>query len=290
MEENFYFKHGNFKSWLLKEPKLKKGDFMKNKILATILLLASCVFAQEGSEYGSGSSFNSGSTYTTNSEYNTKTEYNAPRFDKKDLYTHVHRGFYFSTSLTFAYLSDTHTETYRERKQKESAYGYLHPYEEIRLGGSIANVASIFGAIGVGIGSGSYELAANDKYDKYKIDANLLRLFFGIGTEFYPIQNKESPAYGVFVGLTVGLGIDGSFYDNDSYYDDYSSGDEAYLNYLFRFEIGKDWWFSRRWSVGIAFNYTYGTYTDKSSDYDYYYNEKDEYSSNTFGFTVRLSH
>ena len=263
---------------------------MKNKIFAAMLLLASCVFAQEGSEYASGSSFDSGSTYTTNSEYTTKTEYSAARFDKKDLYTHVHRGFYFTTSLTFAYLDDTHTETYRDKKEKENAYGYLHPYGEIRLGGSIANVASIFGAIGVGYGSGSYELIGNDRYDKYKVDATLLRLFFGLGTEFYPIQDKENPAYGIFLGLTIGLGIDGSFYDTyNSRYDDYSSGDDAYLNYLFRFEIGKDWWFSRRWCVGIAFNYTYGSYTDKSGDYSYY-NEKDEYSSNTFGFTVRLSH
>ena len=203
---------------------------MRNKVIAPLLLLASFAFAQEGSEYGSGTSFNSGSTYTTNTEYSTKTEYNAtteysaPHFDKKDLYTHIHRGFYFSTSLTFAYMDDTHTETsrYDSDNEKENAYGYLHPYAEIRLGGSIANVASIFGAIGVGTGSGSYELHGNDRYDKYKVDATLLKLLFGVGAEFYPIQDKENPAYGMFLGLTIGLGIDGAFYDTyDSYYNDY---------------------------------------------------------------------
>ena len=262
---------------------------MRNKVIASLLLLASFAFAQYGSEYNSGSSFGSGSGYNSGPEYSTSTEYSAPRYDKKDLYTHVHRGFYFSTNLSFAYMNDTHTETDRNDKEKTNAYGYLHPYVELRLGGSIANVASIFGAIGLGTGSGSYEISGDERYDKYKVDATLLKLLFGVGGEFYPIQDKENPAYGLFLGLTVAIGVDGAFYDKyDSYYDEYYSGDTGFINYMFRFEIGKDWWFSRRWSVGIAFNYTYGTYTDSSSDY--YYKEKDEYSSNTFGFTIRLTH
>lgn len=279
---------------------------MRNKVIASLLLLASCAFAQYGSEYASGSSFDSGSTYnsgteyssqteyTTQATYNSTTEYSAPKYDKKDLYTHAHRGFYFSPSLSFIYMNHNHVNTYRSKKEEHKAYGYL-PYGEIRLGGSIANIASVFGAIGFGYGSGSYETKNNDVYDKFKVDANLIKFLLGFGANFYPIQDKENPAYGLLIGLTIGLGIDGAFYDYHGSYDDYYydydfSGDRAFINYMFRFEIGKDWWFSRRWSFGISFNYTYGTYSDKD-DYEYSYNrEKDEYTSHTFGFSVRLTH
>ena len=306
MEKNLYFKHGNFKNWLLKEPKLKKGDFMKNKILATILLLASCVFAQyEYDQYGSnqygadpyGAEYNTQqTTYSTQqTEYSTQN-FN-PNSEDRDPYRHVHRGFYFAPSLTAAYTTLKHTETYRS-KHEYTADAFMFPYLEIRLGGSIAGVASIYGAVGIGTGTGTlkqdvksnnndyYSYYDDDDYYYSKIDATMLRLLFGAGVDFYPIQDKENPMYGLFAGLTVGIMIDGAFYkrSNDRDYTD----DETFINYAFRFEVGKDWWFSRRWSVGIAFNYTLGKYSE--SDNDYYDREKDEYSGHTFGLTVRLAH
>ena len=306
MEENLYFKHGNFKNWLLKEPKLKKGDFMKNKILATILLLASCVFAQyEYDQYGSnqyGADPYGADSYTQQTTYSTQqTEYSAQNFnpnsEDRDPYRHVHRGFYFAPSLTAAYTTLKHTETYRS-KHEYTADAFMFPYLEIRLGGSIAGIASIYGALGIGTGTGTLKQDVksnnNDYYSYYdddddyysKIDATMLRLHFGAGVDFYPIQDKENPMYGLFAGLTVGIMIDGAFYkrSNDRDYTD----DETFINYAFRFEVGKDWWFSRRWSVGIAFNYTLGKYSE--SDNDYYDREKDEYSGHTFGLTVRLAH
>jgi len=274
---------------------------MRNKVIASLLLLASCAFAQYGSEYTSGSSFDSGPTYNSETEYSTQTTYNstteytARSYDKKDLYTHARRGFYFSPSLSFIYLNDSHIDSYRSKKVEHKAYGYM-PYAEVRLGGSIANIASVFGALGLGYGSGSYELKGNDYYDKFKVDADLLKFFFGVGANFYPIQDKENPAYGLLLGLTIGIGVDGAFYKyHGSYdydYDDYDySGDRAFVNYMFRFEAGKDWWFSRRWSFGISFSYTYGTYTgDPDSDSRYKNEGKDEFSSHTFGFSVRLTH
>lgn len=284
---------------------------MRNKIIASLLLSASCVFAQYGNEYNSGAGFDSGSNYnagaeygsgtsyntqteyTTQATYNSTTEYSAPKYQKNDPYMHAHKGFYFSPSLSFIYLNDSRIKSYDSKKVEHKAYGYL-PYGEIRLGGSIANIASVFGAIGIGYGSGSYEYKNKDQYDKFKIDANLLKFLFGFGANFYPIQDKENPAYGLLVGLTIGIGLDGAFYDYHGSYDDYYdydfSGDQAFINYMFRFEVGKDWWFSRRWSFGISFNYTYGTYTDKE-DSDFRRNrEKDEFSSHTFGFSVRLTH
>ena len=311
MEKNLYFKHGNFKNWLLKEPKLKKGDFMKNKILATILLLASCVFAQyEYDQYGSnqygadpyGAEYNTQQTTYSNQQ----TEYSAQRFDQnpeeRDPYWHAHRGFYFAPSLTAAYTTLKHTETYRSKKEEYTADAFMFPYLEIRLGGSIAGVASIYGAVGLGTGTGTvkrnvkesrssyydyYDYSYYDDDDFYnKGDVTMLRLLFGAGVDFYPIQDKENPMYGLFAGLTVGIMIDGAFYKRSNDRDD--TVDHDYINYAFRFEVGKDWWFSRRWSVGIAFNYTLGKYSE--DDHDYYDSDKDECSGHTFGLTVRLAH
>ena len=284
---------------------------MKKKILAAMLLLASCVFAQyEYDQYGSnqygadpyGAEYNTQQTTYSNQQ----TEYSAQRFDQnpeeRDPYWHAHRGFYFAPSLTAAYTTLKHTETYRSKKEEYTADAFMFPYLEIRLGGSIAGVASIYGAVGLGTGTGTlkrnvkessssyydyYDYSYYDDDDFYnKVDVTMLRLLFGAGVDFYPIQDKENPMYGLFAGLTVGIMIDGAFYKRSNDRDD--TVDHDYINYAFRFEVGKDWWFSRRWSVGIAFNYTLGKYSE--DDHDYYYSDKDEYSGHTFGLTVRLAH
>ena len=283
---------------------------MKKKILAAMLLLASCVFAQyEYDQYGSnqygadpyGAEYNTQQTTYSNQQ----TEYSAQRFDQnpeeRDPYWHAHRGFYFAPSLTAAYTTLKHTETYRSKKEY-TADAFMFPYLEIRLGGSIAGVASIYGAVGLGTGTGTlkrnvkessssyydyYDYSYYDDDDFYnKVDVTMLRLLFGAGVDFYPIQDKENPMYGLFAGLTVGIMIDGAFYKRSNDRDD--TADHTYINYAFRFEVGKDWWFSRRWSVGIAFNYTLGKYSE--DDHDYYDSDKDEYSGHTFGLTVRLAH
>ena len=284
---------------------------MKKKILAAMLLLASCVFAQyEYDQYGSnqygadpyGAEYNTQQTTYSNQQ----TEYSAQRFDQnpeeRDPYWHAHRGFYFAPSLTAAYTTLKHTETYRSKKEEYTADAFMFPYLEIRLGGSIAGVASIYGAVGLGTGTGTlkrnvkessssyydyYDYSYYDDDDFYnKVDVTMLRLLFGAGVDFYPIQDKENPMYGLFAGLTVGIMIDGAFYKRSNDRDD--TVDHDYINYAFRFEVGKDWWFSRRWSVGIAFNYTLGKYSE--DDHDYYDSDKDEYSGHTFGLTVRLAH
>ena len=270
---------------------------MKNKIFAAMLLLASCVFAQyEYDQYGNdqyGADYNTQQTTYSNQQ----TEYSAPHFnpnsEEYDPYWHAHRGFYFAPTLTAAYTSLSHTEPSRYYKTEYTAEAFMFPYLEIRLGGSIANTVSIYGALGLGTGTGSLKGLQNDRdydYDNYseKIDVTMLRLQFGAGVDFYPIQDKDNPMYGVFAGLTVGIMIDGAFYDvKDSYDGDYTD-DHTFINYMFRFEVGKDWWFSRRWSFGVAFNYTLGIYSEE--DNDYYDRYQDEYSGHTFGLTVRLAH
>ena len=172
--------------------------------------------------------------------------------------------------------------------QESKMSGFLHPYEEIRLGASIANIISLYATLGAGIGTAHYEFVEsygddedlkknyygesnelNENTDSYDM---LLKFLFGGGVEFYPIRDQFSPIYGSFIGLTVGISIDMALDHHDFIYS------------FIRFEVGKDWWFSRRWSYGFAFNYTLG---DTTSEID---NERDSYRNHTIGLTFRLSH
>ena len=185
------------------------------KFLTPILLFATLTFAQyESDTYGFDQTASAANT--------PQTEYSVKSIDsenaKNDLYTHTHRGFYFSTSLTFAYMSSTHNEKYGHYEKDETkASGLLYPYEEVRLGGSIAGVASIYGLIGAGVGSGTFEKKSTEADESFKTDdATLLKLQFGLGGEFYPIQEKENPMHGLFVGFAFGLAIDGAFYKKNN--------------------------------------------------------------------------
>lgn len=151
----------------------------------------------------------------------------------------------------------------------------MFPYEETRLGGSISNIVSIYGLLGVGAGYGTFEYDSDD----LSIDATSIRFAFGLGLDFYPIQDKESPIYGLFVGFSSGLLLDATFFKSKS------SNDDSFINIFYRLEVGRDWWFSKRWCLGVAFNYTFGT-MDLSADSE----ESDNYRNHTFGLSVRIAH
>lgn len=199
--------------------------------------------------------------------------------ERPDKSFHKHRGLYFSEGLTVAYSYTRHLSCTIGCKymQESKMSGFLHPYEEIRLGASIANIISLYAALGAGIGTAHYEFVENYEDDEElneNIDSYdmLLKFLFGGGVEFYPIRDQFSPIYGSFIGLTVGISIDMALDHHDFIYS------------FIRFEVGKDWWFSRRWSYGFAFNYTLG---DTTSEID---NERDSYRNHTIGLTFRLSH
>ena len=332
---------------------------MREKIIASMLLVASCAFAQFESQDNSAFSNNNNSSFSDNSNpyyyadenatygeqiapaqaapsapqqannniyYTTNTQQNDPFNTNngnqyytntpnngnqyytnnpskqiQDPYYHNHRGFYFVTSLTLGFTTLSHSETddYDGEDIERTYKGIVIPYEEIRIGGSIASTVSIYAALGIGVGTGTYEYEKNKystdsrynppEYENKKYDATHLKFRFGGGLEFYPIKDVESAGHGFFFGVTAGFSIEGAFYedeDEDYYYDyDTNSDSEEFINFFCRFEIGKDWWFGRRWSFGVSANYTYGALDDGSS-----YHYKDEFSAHTFGVTIRLAH
>lgn len=260
---------------------------MKNKIFVAILLSASFTFAQYDTEGDNLTPNSEASSETVQeevqetssptfsaTEYST-TEYRAtPRVDESDPYYHAHKGFYFSTSAGFTYAYLRHSVV-SDKKVKNHKYTGFMLYEETRLGGSINNILSIYGLFGTGVGTGTYEYENDD----LKTDANNIRFAFGLGLDFYPIQDKESPIYGLFVGFSSGLLLDAASYESKS------NNDDGFINVFYRLEVGRDWWFSKRWCFGVALNYTFGTMSLGDDD-----DVLDNYRNHSFGLSVRIAH
>ena len=257
-----------------------------------------------------------------NAQYSVQTysSSNKKNSDREDRYTHARRGFYFSNSLTFGYqylrYSDADPNYNGGYDIEDYKFkGFIMPYYEMRLGASIANWVSIYGSFGFAYGKGNFEYLEEDQYsnstysssEHFKVDANNLKMAFACGAEIYPIHDKESPAYGLFFGIAGGFSVDGAFYEKTEYkssyyygnYEDTYSVSDAFVNFFARFEVGKDWWISRRWSFGVAFNYTVGGLDDSESyssnhyysDYDYYSEKnRESFAIHSFGLTLRLTH
>ena len=222
---------------------------------------------------------------------------------------HTHNGFFFSFGLTFgysyvrysySYVSESHDENtgyISDYKSYENRYfkGALVPYAEARFGWSSSEMLSGFLMIGFGYGKGSLEADHdyNDKLiygdgDAYEtisnsngsvsLDVDNFRFLAGLGIEFYPIQNKDNLVYGLFLGVSLGYVYDGV--DNENYSTDFNS--------LFvRFEVGKDWWLSDYWSLGVALNYTMGSLPDNFVNM---HDEYESYACHSFGLTLRVTY
>lgn len=244
---------------------------MRVKIFAIVLLVASFAFAQFG-------------------QAKQKT-------DKTDYYYHAHDGIYFTTGFTFGYESlNNHYEKSSwmgEINEENSFKGWLTPLIEVRLGGYYANIASIYGAFGFGLGKGDLEYSSyskdDDDKDTEKASATSLRMYLGLGADFYPFQDKESPLYGLFFGLCGGFAFEGAEITTKH---EFHSSDENFHHFFGRIEAGYDWWFSTRWRAGASFNYTFGGFISNEDDNSTYIHQKDRESTttHTIGLTIRIAH
>lgn len=155
----------------------------------------------------------------------------------KKLRYHAHRGFYVSCNFNFGYTYYSRPIYNWSSSSKENVFkGSMIGFGEFRMGGSIANTATIYGLFGYGSGSGvyKYEDVSQSNYDYSRYN-------FGTGVEFYPVEDKNSAIYGFFVGASVG------FMHLNSIRKDLFS--------YFRLDLGKDWWISERWALGVGVNY-----------------------------------
>ena len=106
------------------------------------------------------------------------------------------------------------------------------------------------------------------------------RFISGLGIEYYPIQDKKNLFYGLFLGVSLGFVYDRVY--------NYNHINNEFNSLFARFEVGKDWWLSDYWSLGVALNYTKGSFPD--TFYSYEDGARRSYACHTFGLTVRIAY
>jgi hypothetical protein len=141
---------------------------------------------------------------------------------------------------------------------------------EFKFGVGIANLAAIHFVFNIGFFAGSldynyevYEspcpigkdcpetLNAPLYIDEKSNDASGIRTFFGLGTTFYPIQDKASPLNGLFIGGAVGYT---AFVTMINTCREESTGNGSLS---FQLELGKEWWISDHVSIGFGIGFAH---------------------------------
>lgn len=209
-----------------------------------------------------------------------------------------HRGFFYSMGVGFAYTNfefnkkreyswtgwrnGGHEETFERQSRNWNFSGFDIPKFELRMGVSIANHVALYTLWDMGLYTGEAEYSELEKretfreqngtqvkindetlnYRQRKDDGAGLYFSFGLGISVYPISNLASPLNGLYVSFASGLDAFASGFIND-----HEPSDA--VGVFTRYEVGKDWWVSETWSVGVAF--TYGNLFVIS---DSYYEEK----------------
>ena len=188
---------------------------------------------------------------------------------------HTRSGFYFSSEFSIGYTSLRTSEDHQRDENSVSKFnGLAFPYFEARLGYHFTNAITAYGAIGFGLGAGTFESTSREfkrKFDdKAKIDAVGIRGILGLGAEFYPFQDKENALNGLFVGLCFGIAAENVQEDkNEGFGFTYNTANdklEHFDNVFARAEAGYDFWISSRWRIGAAFSYTFGKYDSDDED------------------------
>lgn len=205
-----------------------------------------------------------------------------------------HRGFFFSMGIGFSYLSTTSDEddlsfssgggysypgdTYVYIPQNEYYYGKkVHeemscfglPYIEYRFGKSIGNLVVLYSIFSGSLYRGNAEYFRTNygieylynqdgvltSVDTLKRDTTLRKeeavgfsVSAGLGLSIYPFRNPSSLLNGLYIGASGGFeGFDANMEGSFSIL---STG-----GIFSRYEIGKDWWVSETWSIGVGFAY-----------------------------------
>lgn len=217
--------------------------------------------------------------------------------NENDLGPQVRSGFYFSTGLTFgySYYRDHYVSGYNEKWEYFENYVYdaFVLYGEARLGRSFSNVFSVYGILGLGLGPASLEYSEEGPYSRDKkaeYSASCLRLALGAGAEFYPVQNQESWAYGLFLGVAVGFAYETVHYDTQhekSFILSYGSDldKDGMPSFFARVEAGKDWWIGKGRTLGVAVNWTIGSFELEGDNKDYKY----DVLTHLIGLTIRYT-
>jgi len=186
-----------------------------------------------------------------------------------DIHPYEHRGFFFSAGLGFSYMSLSkvvHNTSVRFSGIDYSSYvilqndereysGFGLPAIDYKLGVAFGNVVTVYSAMSLAfsIGDGTYAESEyeNDhlnSYDEYQESGNWgMGAYWGLGFSVYPFKNPGSVMNGFHVGYTAGISVMAGMVAGDE--------DLAMTGLGNEIEIGKDWWVSDTWSIGVSASY-----------------------------------
>ena len=211
---------------------------------------------------------------------------------KNNLLSREHRGFFFSVGLGLSYMSsnlNSYSSSYSSgigqtrfdgvyedrwigsgNNKKEGFSGFGFPTLDVRIGRSVGNLVAIYASMNGGLYSGEGTIYKEDfslekvvldgsdenvqktllgKLDK-KEDGYAFYISLGLGFSVYPFRDATSPLNGFYVGISGG--IDASLAKVKSENKEIS----GLMGIFTRYELGKDWWVSDTWSIGVGFAFT----------------------------------
>ena len=262
-----------------------------------VLVMASCVWAQDSTAVDSVSASPV-----------------KPVREKKIRPACEHRGFFFSAGVGVSYFdassvkesryvqstgwsSEFESRNVNEEMTKDAFSGFALPLLEFRFGKSIGNLVALYAMISSGFyrGQGEYSNFEREQYyegprngkdslyfEHIDDDIEVKDVAFGVsfsvglGVSVYPFRNPDFVLNGLYVGISSGF--DGFAGELDNGYSDFD-----YAAIFTRYEIGKDWWLSESWSVGVAFAYINDVYSSS-------WKSDTESKSGVFQFLIRLTH
>lgn len=186
-------------------------------------------------------------------------------------------------------------EYYRNREIHCEFSGWSYPALDFRFGKSIGNLVAIYTIVGGGVyqGDGDYSRESYEGRflvgtDGWKDDAYYsansneprdggafgVQGLWGLGFSVYPFRNPSSPLNGLYVSVSSGV-FGFSFQFNHGF----TIVEEGGI--FSRYELGKDWWVSETWALGVGVGYTNMAQS---------FADDGDYSSNTITFFIRLTH
>lgn len=170
---------------------------------------------------------------------------------------HEHRGFFFSAGIGFSRM----TANINDDDEYYDYEGFGAPAIESKLGISIANLFVLNGVFSMTVYNGkskyTHKRNKNTQYsygddgESEKTDSYALGEYAGIGFSVYPFRSPNSLLNGFHIGVASGFFATDFYVYRSKKYDeqvfDCGVGTEI--------EIGKDWWISETWSIGMSASY-----------------------------------
>lgn len=199
-----------------------------------------------------------------------------------------HRGFYNSTSIGFAYnwfnnsLNDLHK--YGNEFDRDIDFfeynGFSFSLIEFKFGYALGNIVALHTVFNMGFFWGSmdyyneeYRFVCNDEdvcletrdekniKDPTSGTGYNFRMYLGFGSTFYPIQDKNSPLYGLFVGSSFGYTLFVAISPGIGGPDNTGNGGIG-----FQVEVGKEWWMNDHFSIGVGLGFAHDGLVWKTAD------------------------